>query len=60
MTLTLSDEDVRILRGLLTDYLPGLKFEAARSEEHEIRHALIERQTMCERLLEELERSAPR
>ncbi|HMF96921.1 MAG TPA: hypothetical protein VKE96_21630 [Vicinamibacterales bacterium] len=54
MTLTLTDDEVQTLRGLLHDYLPGLKFEAARSEGREIRHALVERQTLCERLLDEL------
>jgi len=54
MTLILTDDEVRTLRGLLHDYLPGLKFEAARSEGREIRHALIQRQTLCERLLDEL------
>jgi len=50
--LTLSDDEVRTLRGLLHDYLPGLKFEVARSEGREIRHALVRRQTLCERLLD--------
>jgi hypothetical protein len=60
MNLTLSDEDVQTLRGLLHDYLPGLKFEAARTRGGEIRHALIMRQTLCERLLDQLQPAAPR
>ncbi|HJZ72578.1 MAG TPA: hypothetical protein VKE51_12625 [Vicinamibacterales bacterium] len=58
MTLTLNDDEVRTLAGLLHDYLPELKFEAARAEGREIRHALVLRQTLCERLLNELVEAA--
>ena len=54
MDITLSDDDVQILRGLLQDYLPGLKFEVARTDGKEIRHVLVQRQELCERLLERL------
>ena len=56
MDLRLRDDEVDILRGLLHDYLPGLKFEAARTEAGDLRHLLLARQTLCERLLEELSR----
>jgi hypothetical protein len=54
MDLTLSDDEVVTLRGLLQDYLPGLKFEVARTELKDFRHILVQRQTLCERLLDEL------
>jgi hypothetical protein len=56
MDLRLRDDEVDILRGLLHDYLPELKFEAARTEAADLRHVLLVRQTLCERLLEELSR----
>ena len=54
MDLRLNDDEVQTLRGLLRDYLPELKFEAARADAKEIRHVLFKRQTLCERLLDEL------
>jgi hypothetical protein len=60
MNLQLSDDDVRTLRAMLHDYLPGLKFEVARTDAPEIRHALVKRQVLCERLVDELaERPSP-
>ena len=54
MNVQLSDEEVQTLRSLLHDYLPGLKFEVARTDEKQMLHALVKRQTLCERLIEEL------
>jgi len=54
MELRLSGDEVSILYGLLHDYLPELKFEAARTEAEDIRRVLLARQTLCERLVEEL------
>lgn len=54
MDVRLSDDDVQTLLGLLQDYLPELKFEAARTDGMELRHVLMKRQALCERLLEEL------
>ena len=54
MNVQLNSDEVQILRGLLHDYLPGLRFEVARTDAPEIRHALVLRQTLCERLVDEL------
>jgi hypothetical protein len=54
MDLTLSDDDVLTLRGLLHDYLPQLQRETARTDSKEVRHVLVTRLTLCERLLEQL------
>jgi hypothetical protein len=54
MDVKLTDDDVQTLQGLLRDYLPALKFEVARTDGAELRHVLVKRQTLCERLLDEL------
>jgi hypothetical protein len=54
MQLTLTDYETQILRGLLHDYLPTLQREAARTEQRDFRHMVIERQELVERLLEQL------
>jgi len=54
------DDDVQTPIGLLHDYLPELKFEAARADGAELRHILIKRQTLCERLLDELRGASTR
>jgi hypothetical protein len=58
MQITLNDDDVKVLRGLLEDHLPELKFETARTHETELRHVLVTRQTLCERLIDELRRAS--
>jgi hypothetical protein len=55
MPLTLSDDDAVLLRDLLADYLPSLRREVARTEQHRLRHALVERQDLAERLLQQLD-----
>jgi hypothetical protein len=54
LDLTLNDDEAQTLRGVLQEYLPGLKFEAARTHKAELRHILIKRQTLCERLVDQL------
>jgi hypothetical protein len=56
MQLTLTDHERQLLHGLLHDYLPALQREAARAEQRDLRHLLIERQELVERLVETLGR----
>ena len=56
--LMLNDDEVRILRDLLRDYLPEMKREVARTDAKEFRHILVARQELAERLLKELETTA--
>jgi hypothetical protein len=58
MNMTLNDDEVQTLSGFLREYLPELRFEVARTDAPELRHALVKRQTLCERLLDELGRAA--
>jgi len=59
MQLLLSDDESILLRGLLADYLPSLRREVARTEQHDLRHLMVQRQDLVERLLEQLrERTA--
>ena len=54
MQLILSDDDTALLRDLLADYLPALRREVARTERHELRHLMVQRQELVERLVEQL------
>jgi hypothetical protein len=59
MPTLLSDEDATMLRDVLADYLPALRREAARTEQHDLRHLMCQRQDLVERLLDQLgQRSA--
>jgi hypothetical protein len=52
--LALSDSETEILRDLFLAYLPELEREVARTERQTLRHALVQRQELVERLLERL------
>jgi hypothetical protein len=54
MMLDLTEADARMLRELLQDYLPELKREVARTDVKTLRHELVQRQELCERLLDRL------
>jgi hypothetical protein len=54
MQLVLSDAETVLLRGLLADYLPALRREVARTEQHDLRHLMVQRQDLVERILEQL------
>ena len=56
MQLTLSSDEAIVLRDLLADYLPALRREVARTEQHDLRHLMVQREDLVERLVEELER----
>ena len=59
MQLILSDNETALLRDLLADYLPALKREVARTEKRELRHLMVERQELVERVLVQLGEPAP-
>jgi hypothetical protein len=52
MQLNLSPDEAILLRELLADYLPALRREVARTEQHDLRHLMVQRQG----LVDELER----
>jgi hypothetical protein len=54
MQIQLSNDEARLLRDLLQDYLPGLQREVARTEAKDFRHVLIQRQDLAERILADL------
>ena len=58
MQLTLSPDDALLLREVLADYLPALRREVARTEQHDLRHVMVLRLELVERLVDELERQA--
>jgi len=54
MQLVLSDAETVLLRDLLADYLPALRREVARTEQHDLRHLMVQREDLVERILERL------
>ncbi|HEU5170966.1 MAG TPA: hypothetical protein VFU46_10530 [Gemmatimonadales bacterium] len=59
MHLVLTDQDTDTLRGLLDAYLPELEREIARTERHDLRHLLVQRLELAERLVKELAPPSP-
>lgn len=60
MDIHLTEAEATLLRDLFRDYLPDLKMEVARTEAKEFRHLLVQRQELCERILDFLEQSGVR
>ena len=54
MMLDLPQEDARRLRQLLQDYLPDLQREMSRTDEKTLRHELVLRVELCERVVAQL------
>ena len=54
MNIQLTDEEAKTLRDMLEEFLPELKYEAARTEKKQLRHILYHRQELVERLVERL------
>jgi hypothetical protein len=57
MQLDLTEDEAHTLHALLQDYLPTLRLEVARTDAREIRHELVKRQDVVERVLELLEQA---
>lgn len=51
MQIDLSDADARVLRETLEAYLPSLRWELARTEARDLRHALVQREELIDRLV---------
>jgi hypothetical protein len=49
--ITLTEDDARTLRDFLSDHMQALQFEVARTEAKDVRHVLVTRQEVIERLL---------
>jgi len=58
MQLTLTDEEARTLRDYLRDHFHDLQLEVARTDQKEVRHVLVARQNLVERLLAQLDQPA--
>jgi hypothetical protein len=54
MKLDLTQEDAQRLGQLIQDYLPDLQREMARTDEKSLRHELVLREELCERLVAKL------
>jgi hypothetical protein len=56
MHLDLSEDEARTLHDLLHDVLPDLRREVAATDARELRHVLLQRQEVCERVTAMIER----
>ena len=54
MRLELTEKETATLRSLLRNYLPDLRREVAGTDARDLRHELVMRQDLCERLLARL------
>ena len=52
--LDLTQDEAQRLRELLQSYLPDLQREMSRTEEKSLRHELVLREELCERLVTKL------
>ena len=59
MELILTDDEARILRDFLHDHLQAFQCEVARTEAKTLRHVLLARQELIERLLVRLDEKVP-
>jgi hypothetical protein len=59
MTIELTDDEASRLRELLDDYVPQLRREVARTEERTLRHEMVLRQELCERIIAQLGAPTP-
>ena len=60
MHVDLTTEEAATLKELLNDCIPDLKREIARTENHQFRHELVQREELCERLIARLDSDASR
>jgi hypothetical protein len=54
MHFVLTESETEILRDLLLAYLPEVEREVARTDRHTLRHVLVQRQELMERILDQL------
>ena len=55
MQIEMTDEEWHTFRLLLQDYVPQLRREIARTDDHSFRHELVKRQEVAEHLLDMLD-----
>jgi hypothetical protein len=60
MHVDLTTEEAATLQGLLRDSILDLKREIARTEDRGFRHELVQREELCERLIQRLDSTGAR